>query len=143
MLRIPYKKEMKSAARRHLKAGQVLYGEASAGAQPGCLAVAGYLFGIAGELALKEMMRDSGIRPLPRAERRGDPYYAHFPELKSMLTTAPGRRAGDLRKFSEDPRLFQNWGTDMRYAPTDEVNANWVTDWKATAEKLVDKMVIG
>ncbi len=60
-----------------------------------------------------------------------------------MLTTAPGRCAGDLRKFSEDPRLFQNWGTDMRYAPTDEVNANWVTDWKATAEKLVDKMVIG
>ena len=138
-----YRKDLKSAARRHLKAAQVLYGEAGPGAQPGCRAIAGYLFGLAGELALKEIMRDSGILPLPTAERRADPYYAHFPELKSMLTRTTGRRAGELRQFSDDPRLFQNWHTDMRYAPTDDVEENWVRAWKASAEKLVEKMVVG
>jgi hypothetical protein len=136
-----YSKDMRKAALRHLKAAQILYERNGAGEQPGCKAVAGYLFGLAGELAVKELMRDSGMNPLPHAERRDDPFFAHFPVLKTILsTTAKGRRAGELRKFSEDPRLFQNWDVAMRYAPTKDIDANWLATWKVSAEELIEKM---
>jgi len=131
---------MRIAARRHLRAAQVLYERDGPGEQPGCKAVAGYLFGLAGELAVKELMRDSGMNPLPPVERHDDPFFAHFPVLKTMLSTASGRRAGELRKFSEDPRLFQNWDIAMRYAPTKDVEANWVETWKASAALLIERM---
>jgi hypothetical protein len=28
----------------------------------------------------------------------------------------------------------------MRYAPTDDIDDKWVTNWKADAEDLIDKM---
>jgi hypothetical protein len=135
-----YSQDMRKAARRHLTAAQVLYERDGPGEQPGCKAVAGYLFGLAGELAVKELMRISGMNPLPLAERRDDPFFAHFPVLKTMLSTATGRRAGELRKFSEDPQLFQNWDIAIRYAPTNDVDANWVEKWKASAALLIERM---
>jgi hypothetical protein len=135
-----YTRNVKISARRHLKSALVLHTDTSAGSQPGCQAVAGYLFGLAAELAVKEIMRDSGIMPLKDSERRDDPYYAHFPELKTMLSTAYGRRSGELRKLSEDSSLFQNWDVVMRYAPTVEISANHVAAWKLSAEKLIDRM---
>ncbi len=136
-----YSKDMRKAALRHLKAAQILYERDGAGEQPGCKAVAGYLFGLAGELAVKKLMGESGMTPLPDAERRDDPFFAHFPGLKRLLSaTAKGRRAGDLRTISEDPRLFQNWDVSMRYAPTNEIGANWVETWKVSAERLVERM---
>ena len=57
-----------------------------------------------------------------------------------LLNAAQGRRAGELRQIAEDPRLFQNWDTDMRYAPTIEIKGEWVNTWKASAENLVAKM---
>jgi hypothetical protein len=137
-----FTQNVKIAARRHFRAAQILYEQAGPGDQPGCVAVAGYLFGIAGELAVKEMMRNSGMRPLAEADRRDDPFFAHFPLLKRMLATAPGRRAGELRQLSEDPRLFQNWDVAMRYAPTTDVNRTWVQAWKDSAEKLIHRMAI-
>jgi hypothetical protein len=135
-----YSQDMRKAARRHLKAAQILYERNGAGEQPGCKAVAGYLFGLAGELAVKQLMRDSGMNPLPPAERCDDPFFAHFPVLKTMLSTAKGRRAGELRKFSEDPRLFQYWNVAMRYAPTKDIEPNWVETWKVSAEQLIERM---
>jgi hypothetical protein len=135
-----YSQDFRKSALRHLKAAQVLHGRVASGDQPGCQAVAGYLFGLAGELAVKELMRDSTMRPLPPAERHDDPFYAHFPVLKTMLSTAQGRRAGELRKLSEDPGLFQYWDTDMRYAPTKDIDSRWVDAWKASAERLIDRM---
>ena len=135
-----YKQDLRVAAHRHLKAAQVLHDHSGPGSQPGCIAVAGYIFGIAGELALKEMMRDSGIKPLESAQRRDDPFFAHFPQLKTMLATAHGRRAGELRIFSENPQLFQYWDISMRYAPTVEVQAAWVAKWRVSAKQLIDKM---
>ena len=129
------------AARRHLRAAQVLHTHTGPGNQPGCRAVAGYLFGIAGELAVKQLMRDSGIEPLE--DRRDDPFFAHFPSLKKMLTTATGRRSGDLRRFSEDPQLFLNWDITIRYAATVEVKETWVTAWRVSAEKLIGRMEMG
>ena len=135
-----YSQDMRKAAHRHLRAAQILHAQVGAGDQPGCKAVAGYLFGLAGELAVKKLMRDSGIAPLPPAERRNDPFFAHFPELKTMLSTAKGRRSEELRRFSEDSGLFRNWDVAMRYAPAKDINANWVERWKVSAERLIERM---
>jgi hypothetical protein len=138
---LSYRKDLAIAARRHLKAAQTLYEANAAGAQPGCRCVAGYLFGLAGELAVKEMMRTCGMRELPQDERLNDPFYAHFPKLKTLLTNAvQGRRANELRQLAENSQLFQYWDTQMRYAPTDDIMDKWVAAWKANAEQLVDKM---
>lgn len=59
-----------------------------------------------------------------------------------MLSTATGRRGNELRKLSEDPRLFQNWAIAMRYAPTAEIKTEWVDAWKSSAENLIAKMGI-
>jgi hypothetical protein len=124
-------------------AGQLLYEEPDPGAQPGARAVAGYLFGLCGELALKEMMRESGMRPLPEAERRDDPFYLHFPAIKARLEEcASGRRAGTLRQLATEPRLFQYWDTSMRYAPTREIEARHIAAWKADAERLVAELAL-
>lgn len=137
---MPYGQDLQGSARRHLRAATELDHVASAGAQPGCKAVAGYLYGLAGELALKALMRNSGMTPLTPQERRGDPYYAHFPELKTQLRdTAQGRRSGELLAIARS-NDFQNWNTDMRYAPTADVQPVWVDAWKASAHKLVETM---
>ncbi len=137
-----YAQDLWGAAGRHFRAAQILHEQSGPGAQPGCLAVAGYLFGIAGELAVKQMMRDSGIKPLSPDERRTDPLFAHFPMLKTMLATAQGRRAGELRQLSEDSRLFQNWDITMRYARTTDIDAAWVNEWRASAEELIGRMSV-
>ncbi len=87
-------------------------------------------------------MRDSGMKPLQGVNRRDDPFFAHFPTLKTLLGTANGRRAGELRKLSEDSRLFQNWDIAMRYAPTTEIDPDWVDAWKNSAEELIGRMAI-
>lgn len=57
-----------------------------------------------------------------------------------MLGEAKGRRAGELRKLAEDPRLFQFWDTNMRYAPSSDVRNEWISAWQEAAEKLLHKM---
>ena len=59
-----YSHDYQISARRHLKDAEPLYALNTAGAQPGAKAVAGYLYGLAGELAVKRMMIQSGMRPL-------------------------------------------------------------------------------
>lgn len=86
-------------------------------------------------------MRDSGMRPLNKDRRGDDPFYAHFPELRSrLLFTLAGRRSGELRKIAETAALFQNWDTDMRYAPTADIAPAWVESWKTSAHDLVTQM---
>lgn len=136
-----YRQDLSNSAKRHLRAADELHGLTSGGSQPGCRAVAGYLFGLSGELAVKAMMRDSGMVPLAVDRRRDDPFYVHFPELKSRLRDATkGRRSGDLRKIAETSALFQNWNTDMRYAPTGDIEDAWVDSWKISAHDLVNRM---
>jgi hypothetical protein len=135
-----YSVNMRISARRHFRAAQALYQQSGGGDQPGCKTVAGYLFGIAGELAVKELMRASGIKPLLEQDRRDDPFFAHFPALKRILAMAQGRRSGDLRRISQNPRLFQNWDTSMRYAPTEDIRLDWVDEWKESARDLIALM---
>jgi hypothetical protein len=135
-----YSTDMRVAAHRHFKSAQVLCAEKGAGLQPGCRAVAGYLFGLSGELAVKKIMKDSGMPPLPPERRRDDPYFAHFPALKKMLSTASGRRSEELRRIAENSSLFQNWDTNMRYAPTKDIQKNDIDAWETAAKALVESM---
>lgn len=136
-----YSHDYQISARRHLKAADVLFALDTGGAQPGAKAVAGYLYGLAGELAVKQMMTQSGMRPLADDQRRNDPFYKHFPELKSfLLTSAAGRRSGELLSVARTAQVFQEWSTDMRYAPTHEVSTRRVDAWQNDAKTLIGRM---
>ena len=131
-----YSIDYRRAARRHLEAAEKL-----SSARPKRQDVAGYLYGISAELAVKEVMRDSGMRPLAVTNRRDDPFYAHYPELKTMLRDkAFGRRHGELRRIADDSRLMQNWDITMRYAPATDIQADWVQRWAEQARELVSRM---
>jgi hypothetical protein len=136
-----YSHNFQMSARRHFRAAEALYADNKAGAQPGAKAVAGYLYGFAGELAVKEMMIQSGMRPLPNNKRRDDPFYKHFPELKTfLLTAATGRRSGALLTIAQTTKVYREWSTDIRYAPTNEISASRVDGWKEDAKKLIAQM---
>lgn len=135
-----YGQDLQGSARRHLRAATEVHQVVGAGTQPGCKAVAGYLYGLAGELAVKSLMRKSGMAPLPPERRRDDPYYAHFPELKTRLRDmAQGRRSGELLAIANSSH-FNNWSTDMRYAPTADIQSGWIDAWRASAHSLVEIM---
>jgi hypothetical protein len=122
-----YGQDLAKSARRHLTAATCLHGDTKPGTAPGNKAVAGYLFGLAGELALKRIMQNRGIEPLPLAEKSEDPMFAHFPRLKTLLrNSATGRRHADL----------------LRYAPTTDIPENLTSLWKSQAEALVTDMSI-
>lgn len=81
------------------------------------------------------------MRPLAADQRRNDPFYKHFPELRSfLLTAAAGRRSGELLKIAQSARIFEEWRTDMRYAPTHEVSANRLDRWQDDAKQLIGQM---
>ena len=135
-----YRIHLTNAARRHLRAADRL---AEAGARPHerCHDVAGYLYGVSAECALKQIMRDSGYRPLLPERRREDPFYAHFPDLKTMLRDdLRGRRAGELRAFVESDSFMNEWSTDMRYAPKSDIRPELVDRWRKQAHEVVETM---
>lgn len=138
-----YGKDFAGSARRHLAAANQLAVNDANMKAPGNKAVAGYLFGIAGELALKHIMRESGMRPMDVTRRRDDPFYAHFPQLKSLLRdSVQGRRSGELLMHARNERLFQYWDTAMRYAATSDVKPEWTESWKTQAKTLIDTISV-
>lgn len=129
-----YRTNMTASARRHLEAADNLL--------PGVRSdIAGYLFGIAAECAIKAMMLDCGLRPKENGSRRGDPFFAHFPELRTMLRdTLRSRSAGTLARFIQDDRFMSHWSTDMRYCAASDVKKTWVTSWSRQARDAVGAM---
>jgi hypothetical protein len=126
-----FKRDMPAAARRHLLAANIL----NSGDRRD---VAGYLYGIAAECALKAMMVDAGLRPLPVESRRDDPFFAHFPELRTMLRdTLKGRRGTTLIALIGDDSFMTQWSTDMRYAHGSDILMKWVDNWAAQASRAV------
>ncbi len=127
-----YKTAMRAAAYRHLIAAESL--------KPGDRKdVAGYLFGIAAECGIKQLMLDSGMRPLPEADRRDDPFYAHFEKLKTMLrNTAFGRHQGRLRRYAESTTFMQHWDTSMRYSDGKDVLPDWIERWHQDAKDIIN-----
>lgn len=126
-----YKTNMRAAAFRHLEAGEHLKSTKRKD-------VAGYLFGLAAECALKHMMRASGMRPLPDSERRRDPFFAHFEELKTLLRDAAGGRlATELRRYAESSSFLQHWDVSMRYSDGRTVREVWIERWHKNAKDIV------
>jgi len=129
-----FSQDMRAAAYRHLQAGEHLTGTHRKD-------VAGYLFGIAAECALKNMMAASGMRRLSETERRDDPFYAHLENLKGMLRdTASGRLATDLRRYAENTSFMQHWDVSMRYSDGKEVRSQWVDRWQRDATDVIGAM---
>ena len=130
-----YRRDLAKSARRHFEAATHLN-------QPGGRKdIAGYLYGIAAECALKEIMRQHGLRPRQPEPQRDDPFYLHFPALKTALRDEPiGRHQSVLHKYAKDPKLMQEWDIQMRYAPSADVLEKPIDEWAAQAKQLVEEM---
>jgi hypothetical protein len=130
-----YRQDLSNSARRHLEAATKLDEPGS----PRRRDIAGYLYGLAAECALKELMRQSGMQPLP--DRRKDPFYLHFPELKTFLRDqASGRYHGRLYKHATNSALMREWDIAMRYAPSADVFSKPIDEWAEQAKNLVQEM---
>jgi len=124
-----YTPDLPAAARRHLAAADAL-------AAGPCRRVAGYLYGIAAECALKAMMHEAGL--IPQGPRREDPFYAHFPELRTMVRDRlASRRGGPLLKFIANEALMNHWDTDMRDCNASEIQDAWVRNWQAQTRDAI------
>jgi len=125
-----YTTNFADAARRHLEAANCLFD-----GEPPCRRrdIAGYLYGIAAECALKDIIR----RSIPWQE----PERLHFPELKSYVRDiARGRHAGTLRKFAEDGAFMSEWDIAMRYAAKKDIANLQVERWRVHAQRAVAAM---
>ena len=105
-------------------------------------AVAGYLYGLAAECALKQIGKRFGSLGMDDdANDRDNPFMAHFPVLKTLLRDRlQGRMKGELRGFIENDRFMHHWDVRQRYARNGEVNDSWVDDWKGQARDVVGLM---
>jgi hypothetical protein len=127
-----YNPNLSAAARRHIEAADALY----TGARRD---VAGYLYGIAAECAIKAMMIEVGLRPSNRS--KDDPFWAHFPELRTLLRDSLSRRnTTTLRCFVENDNFFSQWDIAMRYCKGNEIQEKWIAQWKAQAREVVDSI---
>jgi hypothetical protein len=128
-----YPPDMAAAARRHLEAANVL------NTHQGRPDVAGYLFGIAAECAVKAMMLEANLWPLPNPDNRnGSPYYMHFPELRTALRDSlQGRSGTPLVKFINSDAFLSNWSTNMRYAKSESILPKWIDAWATQARDAV------
>ena len=123
---------MAASARRHLNAAEAL----DTGHRRD---VAGYLYGIAAEYAIKAMMYKAGLRPTD--DRRNDPFYLHFPQLRTaLLDNMAGRRAAPLTNFIASSSFLSQWATDMRYCKGDEILGKWVDLWSDQARQAVSSI---
>lgn len=129
-----YPIELARAAQRHLEAAMLLDQTPPSGKRD----VAGYLYGIAAECALKQIMWYSGMRP---TDERDDPFFLHFPALKTVLRDcARGRHAGRLSAHARDSRLMAEWDVKMRYADGPSVLGKPIDRWSVQARSLVQEM---
>lgn len=127
-----YTINLENAAERHYSAGEHLYSDTHR------KDVAGYLYGIAAECAVKELMRRSGIRQLEN--RRDDPFFAHFPDLKTLLRNRiQGRNSQVILRFIADS-FMQEWDVAMRYAPSGDIAPPKVERWREQAKQAINAM---
>lgn len=97
--------------------------------------VAGYLFGLAAEMAVKEVATH-----LP-CVRRDDIFYKHFPELRtSLLDHLEGREAARLLSLIEPQAFMSEWDVKMRYSSSAEVRRRPIARWKQQAIDAVSLM---
>lgn len=131
-----YTRDLVDAARRHREAADCLYD-----GPPPCRRrdVAGYLYGLAAECALKQILAlSTNWRDVDRDDSA---FYAHFPDLKSLAREhLSGRNAGVLRRFVEDDAFVNEWHVKMRYGARKAVLDRLVERWRAQAVNIIAAM---
>lgn len=127
-----YTPDMPAAAHRHLEAADLLAVSATRAD------VAGYLYGIAAECAIKAMMLETKMFSTDPSQRAGNPLYVHFPTLRTMLRdTLQGRRGTPLFRFVNNDNFMSNWAIEMRYAKGSCISSKWVNSWAKQAQDAV------
>jgi hypothetical protein len=123
--------DMPAAARRHLLAANALAGGARRD-------VAAYLYGIATECAIKAMMMEAGLSRSAEPSRRDDPFFAHFPELRTMLRDKlSGRKGTPLTRLIQNDSFMSQWSTRMRYSHGKDIEDRWIAMWADQARQAV------
>lgn len=123
-----YNTDYVKAARRTWEAAEAL--------PETCQSVAGYLYGVVTECAVKAIMRRKGLAELVD-DRPIDPYYSHYPHLASRLRERiAGRGQAELAPFTENGFLSQ-WSTEMRYSDGRAISAKMVMGWRENAERAL------
>jgi hypothetical protein len=126
-----FSRNMPAAARRHLDAADRL------GPDGVRKDVAGYLYGIAAECAIKAMMEK-----LPYA-RDLDAFYEHFPRLRTLLCESlRGRTGTSLHRLitNEKDPFLNNWDVKMRYSDGKGIRSDWILAWQEHARRAVSAM---
>ena len=131
-----YARDLARSARRHLQAAEHLLDETHR------KDVAGYLYGIAAECAMKQMMINSGMRELVVERGNEDPFYAHFEELEETLVCdqAYGRLPVGLTRYAGNSSFMQHWAISMRYSPGKDIQIEWVNCCVETPKNIVETM---
>lgn len=123
---------MRAAAFRNLLAGEILDGTDRRDR-------AGYLYGWAAECGLKALMLRLGMKESVDKDR-GDPFWAHFPELKqSIRDHDQGRKFVDLKKYTTG-RYMEYWHTSMRYSDGKAIRNEWVDRWHEDAKTITGEI---
>lgn len=116
---------MTKAAHRHWNAAEALPATNRG--------VAGYLYGLAAECAVKAIMLQEGLTASEKGTN-GDPFYTHFPKLQeALLDTIEGRGLGRLTRFTQQSYM-REWNTKMRYSDGAEITPDRVARWRSDAE---------
>jgi hypothetical protein len=123
-----YEIDLVASAKRHFVDGETLLKAKSS-------QHAGYHFGFAAECALKSVLF---AHSLPRRDdRRSDPYWAHFPELRRLLLRdGKGRLPQKLYDVIAHGSFLQHWDTDIRYAANKSVDAERASAWRGQADSI-------
>lgn len=134
-----YPTNVKAAAKKHWYAAEALYTNQAAGNNN--KAVAGYLYGLAGECGLKQLMWACGHRPDEDGKCKDHPFYAHFPAIKKGLSALLATRMDSkLNTILSRSGLMQNWDTQMRYSAPGAIADRDVARWKEDAQFILKKM---
>jgi hypothetical protein len=126
-------RNLPEAARRNLQAAEAL----DKGPRRD---VAGYLYGIAAECAVKHMAIPLQIPP---EHDKKAILYEHFPELRTRLRDAlqgRGRRTQTLWRLIANDAFMNNWHVKMRYADARQISSQWVNAWKQQAQDAINSM---
>jgi hypothetical protein len=123
-----YQIDLPASARRHWHDGCKLLKARRAQA-------AGYHFGFAAECAVKSIFYRYKI---PRSnERRDDPYWAHFPDLRTQLIRdGKGRLSDKLYHLISQESFMQGWDTNIRYAADGSVDEPRAARWRDQADAI-------
>lgn len=127
---------MDKAALQHFLAAEYLLNE-----KENLRNVAGYLYGIAAECAVKYIILHSEIRHIfPRGRDKQNPIYAHFPDIKRLLlNNIQGRKAHVLQQVIT-VQFMSEWDISIRYAPSHSIKSAMVTRWQKQAKDIISAM---